>query len=157
MGNCIYCGKQLKGRQKKYCSTLCERRSAYLRWYPNFGEERWRQEIYRKDLYYRYDFKCAICGWQLFENHSDIADLDGRIQKGNGCEIHHIIPLSKGGTSEWENLILLCPNCHKKADVGVIDVQTLKSKQKPVEDNVEIIEQYKMNHRSSLVKKATQK
>lgn len=30
-------------------------------------------------------------------------------------QVHHIIPVSEGGDNEQENLILLCPNCHKKS------------------------------------------
>jgi len=26
--------------------------------------------------------------------------------------VHHIVPVSLGGTDEIENLVLLCPNCH---------------------------------------------
>lgn len=39
---------------------------------------------------------CAICGW----NEST-------------CDIHHIIERSKGGTNNLENLIVVCPNCHR--------------------------------------------
>ena len=39
---------------------------------------------------------CAICGW----NEST-------------CDIHHIIPKSKGGTNNNDNLIIVCPNCHR--------------------------------------------
>lgn len=31
-----------------------------------------------------------------------------------GLEIHHIIPVIKGGLNKLKNLILLCPDCHKK-------------------------------------------
>lgn len=27
-------------------------------------------------------------------------------------QIHHIVPVSKGGNNDIENLTLLCPNCH---------------------------------------------
>ncbi len=30
------------------------------------------------------------------------------------CEIHHIIFMEKGGPTEYENLIVLCPNCHTR-------------------------------------------
>ena len=39
---------------------------------------------------------CSICGW----NEST-------------CDIHHIIPKSKGGNNENNNLIIVCPNCHR--------------------------------------------
>ena len=40
--------------------------------------------------------KCSICGW----NEST-------------CDIHHIIPKSKGGSNDDSNLIIVCPNCHR--------------------------------------------
>ena len=39
---------------------------------------------------------CSICGW----NEST-------------CDIHHIIPKAKGGNNEHNNLIIVCPNCHR--------------------------------------------
>ena len=34
-------------------------------------------------------------------------------------EVHHIIPLSKGGEGTVENAIALCPNCNRRAHFGV--------------------------------------
>lgn len=33
-------------------------------------------------------------------------------------EIHHIVPLSKGGEDSIDNTIALCPNCHRKRHYG---------------------------------------
>lgn len=41
--------------------------------------------------------RCCIC-----PEHEDIT------------EIHHIVAVGKGGSSNYENLIVLCPNCHAK-------------------------------------------
>ena len=30
------------------------------------------------------------------------------------CEIHHIEFLEEGGITEYDNLIVLCPNCHTR-------------------------------------------
>lgn len=30
------------------------------------------------------------------------------------CDIHHITPKKQGGTDEHNNLIIVCPNCHRK-------------------------------------------
>ena len=46
----------------------------------------------------RLDAGCSNCGW----NESS-------------CDIHHIIPRSKGGNNTDENLTILCPNCHRLA------------------------------------------
>lgn len=39
---------------------------------------------------------CEVCGY----------DFKPTLQ------VHHIIPVSKGGSNDLENLSLLCPNCH---------------------------------------------
>lgn len=41
--------------------------------------------------------KCSICGW-------DDASID----------IHHIIEFANGGTDDMDNLVTVCPNCHRK-------------------------------------------
>ncbi len=41
-------------------------------------------------------------------------------------DVHHIVPFSKCQKHEYENLIALCPNCHRRADRGDIDRKALK-------------------------------
>lgn len=43
-------------------------------------------------------FGCSNCGWDKAQ-----------------CDMHHIIPKSKGGTDSYDNLTWLCPNCHRLA------------------------------------------
>ncbi|EHK9054906.1 HNH endonuclease [Vibrio vulnificus] len=43
------------------------------------------------------------------------------IKRSNGepyLEVHHIIPLSQGGLDILENVISLCPNCHREIHFG---------------------------------------
>ena len=47
--------------------------------------------------------KCKVCDFAVEEM----------------LEVHHILPLSKGGTNEWFNLALLCPNCHKAIHIWI--------------------------------------
>lgn len=47
------------------------------------------------------------------------------------CDLHHIIPLSKGGTNDHLNLITLCPNCHRLVHRGIIllsELQEIKNR-----------------------------
>lgn len=44
--------------------------------------------------------RCVICGW-------DEAT----------CDRHHIVPTSKGGKDTLDNVVILCPNCHRKVHV----------------------------------------
>ena len=51
------------------------------------------------------DLKCYYCGW----------DKDK-------CDIHHIVPRVKGGTDEYSNLTIACPNCHRLIHKGKLKV-----------------------------------
>ena len=41
-------------------------------------------------------------------------------------DVHHIIPWTTCKKHEYENLIALCPNCHRRADRGDIDRKSLR-------------------------------
>lgn len=41
-------------------------------------------------------------------------------------EVHHIEPWSQCQTHDYDNLISLCPNCHRRADRGEIDRKSLR-------------------------------
>jgi len=47
----------------------------------------------RKQVLARDNFRCRTCGIRL--------------------EVHHVVPLSKGGTNDPDNLITLCSKCHR--------------------------------------------
>lgn len=120
---CPICGKEFEAypsSQKKYCSAQCRRKAQLIqtrtRVIPNrVLNRKTLQEIAKYD-YYR---KCAICGWTLRDSN--------KAGPMGGCELHHIIPISEGGEDSRDNLILLCPNCHKMAHVGLLDEQRLRS------------------------------
>lgn len=53
---------------------------------------------------------------------------DAPFKKSSGrafLEVHHIIPLSENGPDEIENVIALCPNCHRKAHFSA-DTESFK-------------------------------
>jgi len=53
--------------------------------------------------------ECMRCGWSE-----------------GPCDTHHIIPRSEGGKYTINNGIILCPNCHRLADVGVLTKEELR-------------------------------
>ncbi len=67
-----------------------------------------------------YDCRCAICGWHI----PTITPKNKQYQ--GGCELHHIISYKEGGRETIDNLILLCPNCHKTADCGILTPADLR-------------------------------
>jgi HNH endonuclease/Protein of unknown function (DUF3298) len=66
------------------------------------------------------------------------ADLRRRIlvEAGHRCaihtckhpevDVHHIIPWEKCKEHDYDNLVALCPNCHRRADAGEIDRSSLR-------------------------------
>ena len=139
---CLQCGRELIGIRKKFCSSSCaatynnSRRTTTtkgktkLRTCIRCGKEFYasihinkhkcicedckkhnrlhsknKSEIITlKDIskrtfvktLKRMNVKCSICGW----NEST-------------CDVHHINPKQCGGTDDFSNLIVLCPNCHR--------------------------------------------
>lgn len=128
---CLECGKEIpieRHHRAKYCDTACqrlhERKQSYhsrcerIEGYSN--RNCWASEIKA-----RYNCKCAICGWVVAEKN--IITKRG-VQWAKGNELHHIVPVSEGGANDFNNLILLCPNHHKQADMGVITKEELKAR-----------------------------
>ena len=54
-------------------------------------------EAFRKEMKKRVGCKCVNCGSRKH------------------IEYHHIVPLVKGGTNNWGNIVPLCYECHLKA------------------------------------------
>ena len=69
----------------------------------------------------RADGRCEYCGEEM-----------------DFLEVHHIKPRSEGGPNTRNNLIVLCPNCHRKADRGVYSRSELKHKVKQQEAPQEV-------------------
>lgn len=57
-----------------------------------------------------YPDRCMRCGWEQAS-----------------CDTHHIIPKSNGGGYTIGNGIILCPNCHRLANFGLLAADELRS------------------------------
>lgn len=107
---CIYCGKELTGKQKKYCSKECKNK--------DFNEN--RRSIYSKEKgtaikWYLMSLKggkCQICGYNknlsaLSFHHRNPAEKSFEIDQ-RACANRSIEALVK----EVNKCDLLCCNCH---------------------------------------------
>lgn len=54
---------------------------------------------------------CQMCGNQ--------APFISRFTNDPYLEVHHVLPLSKGGTDNLTNVIAVCANCHRKSHYGI--------------------------------------
>ena len=125
---CAVCGKLIPaGRKKsnsvKYCSEACLRKAEAKKKMDLIADRTARISKVALAVYEAYGSKCALCGWQATP---DLIAHKGKIQFAHGNEIHHIRPVSEGGTEDPDNVILLCPNHHKQADLGIITTEELK-------------------------------
>lgn len=129
---CAYCGTAFTyesggGRARKYCCYACQRKATINSRNAKHPEKlsEYNQKGYMSgEIINLYGGKCAICGWKMCE---EIIKTDTGYQYARGNEIHHITPVREGGTSGFDNLILLCPNHHKQADAGILDRETLRT------------------------------
>jgi 5-methylcytosine-specific restriction endonuclease McrA len=67
-------------------------------------------------------FACTECGYPA-----------GFQRRTRELHIHHIIPVSEGGTNELDNLITLCHICHRKVDAkhhGVKRINKIRSRRR---------------------------
>lgn len=68
-----------------------------------------------KDLY---DFRCQVCGDVIYKTGWR-PDLSRKAQWDYlSADVHHIHPLSTDGPDISENMICLCPSCHRKFHSG---------------------------------------
>lgn len=115
--NCIKCGNELKGRQKKFCSRICKNRHSNS--WSQTAEKQKEKGTERKQVLVEYKGgKCIVCSY-------------------NKClrslSFHHRIPSEKSFSLDLRNLTnrnwnsilkevekcdLLCMNCHMEVEDG---------------------------------------
>jgi len=74
------------------------------------------REIVKK-LKKLYNNKCQICGFTFKKDNGE-----------NYSETHHIIPLGEKGSDDIKNLIVVCPNCHRKLHYAKNEKYNIKYK-----------------------------
>ncbi|MFZ4858505.1 MAG: HNH endonuclease [Desulfuromonadaceae bacterium] len=62
------------------------------------------------DVFKRADGHCELC-----HNEAPFRRVSNNMPY---LEAHHITPIALGGTDDLDNLLALCPNCHKKLHYG---------------------------------------
>lgn len=125
---CAVCGKEIPetrtSNNVKYCSRACLRKAEADRRMDYITRRATRTNRVKGDVLRAYQHRCALCGWQAT---AELISFNGRVQLAHGNQIHHIIPVAEGGTDADDNLILLCPNHHKQADMGLIPREELQA------------------------------
>lgn len=118
---CECCGElfyEQSFRKRKYCSTECYKKVANA----TSLDKRLRRitralvdkDISLKKLFTKYDGVCALCGKKC--NYNDCVTMeDGTfVAHGEYPSIDHVVPLSKGGKHEWNNVQLAHLSCNSR-------------------------------------------
>ena len=137
---CPTCGNTFipNSHNQKYCSPRCGRASEKAKRIPAIRLHGQLRQRIDKNLFAAYHGECAVCHWW-------IPEWMGCYKKKetlHGLNYHHIIPIAEGGTSENENVVLLCPNCHKMAHAGLIPIDDLKKRTIPKEKAKELADEW---------------
>lgn len=133
MKRCKLCGAEITDRTSnntKYCSSKCARKAEAEQSIERIAHRANNINKVSHLVYRAYNCKCAICGWQAT---NELIISKGKIQYAYGNEIHHITQVAKGGKETADNLILLCPNHHKQADLGLLTADELRAYTVPFE------------------------
>lgn len=99
IATCIRCGQEfLASIHTNKCKCICPECKMHNR--PHYKTNIVTLQDLSKRTFVkilkRMNVGCSICGW----NEST-------------CDVHHIIPKKEGGSDNFDNLIVVCPNCHR--------------------------------------------
>ncbi|GJN24640.1 hypothetical protein PR202_gb12393 [Eleusine coracana subsp. coracana] len=67
-----------------------------------------KQSLSRKNIIYRDGFTCQYCS------------------SGENLTIDHVIPISRGGKWEWENLVTACSRCNSRKGQKTLEQANMK-------------------------------
>lgn len=112
---CPHCGRVVPAgarcpcmpRPKRKHTAADKTRGSREPWRREYGSEVYRRA--RQQAIAKAKGRCCDCGRAC-------AWFDGERWRCAGGEVHHVVALSEGGTSDPSNLRLVCRSCHAKRD-----------------------------------------
>jgi len=92
-----------------YCSTTCQSEHRIKRNETRSTAERGVMQRIKSKTKQERGNRCQVCSWEQAT-----------------CDVHRIIPESQGGENIPDNLIVVCPNCHRLAHNNELSEQQLR-------------------------------
>jgi len=82
--------------------------------------------LQRKEILYKYDWTCQSCGCKVHDRRT------GNWNTPDKAHLDHIIPISKGGNSEPDNIQVLCRTCNLSKHAKIENTNNTKQLKSPV-------------------------
>jgi len=121
---CANCGRELhlfpsQVKQRNYCNRLCLAKDNPKNGSSNGNWRGGRWRFLKEQTMQRDGYRCVICGFD------------------HVVDVHHITARADGGTNDFSNLITLCPNHHRMANLGIISVEHLRNTEWTPADDID--------------------
>lgn len=124
---CTSCGKHFMGKRIKLGRYVrcpdCKQKRPHALETLNSIKQLSKRTITK--VLSRAKAECIICGWNKAT-----------------CDIHHIKPKKFGGSDKNDNLVIVCPNCHREIHAGVCEKDESFLKQHSVATQWERLKSY---------------
>jgi hypothetical protein len=107
---CTGCGKQLVGRQRKFCGTWCKNRDTNSR-HQNYVAQQNRGVRRKKKLLELKGLACSSCGYE--KNYAALTFHHTTDDKAFALDLRNLSNRSWNEIcKEADKCIVLCANCH---------------------------------------------
>lgn len=93
---CISCGDEYKGYNRYKKCPDCRKKIGRIKDISTINSIKKLSKRTVSKLLKRAEKECVLCGWNVAT-----------------CDIHHIVERSNGGSDDHDNLVVVCPNCHR--------------------------------------------
>ena len=96
----------------------------------DFSQLKDKQPLSKTILYFKRNRNIVEQLKELYQNKCQICQFTFKKDNGeNYSETHHLIPLGQNGEDDIKNLIVVCPNCHKKLHYAKKEKYDIKYKE----------------------------
>jgi predicted nucleic acid-binding Zn ribbon protein len=100
--NCVYCGKEILGKGKKFCNNKCQKLFEYEKSIREWDITPPGIGAIKRYLAETFGHKCSRCGISSWCDEDIVLELEHK--DGNSSN------------NQKDNVCLLCPNCHSQTE-----------------------------------------
>ncbi len=117
-GNCVMCGKPLRGRQKMYCSRACKNKDL-----QSYQAQQRRGLRRKRRLIDEAGGRCTICGYRenlaaLVFHHTEYTGKDFKLDMRSLSNRRF-----EAVRLEVDKCVLVCANCHARLHNPNLDLE----------------------------------